>query len=192
LEMSRALADDRRLRVLGIVMIDSVYPLPPPGGWAGLQLRAPVVARHIEWSANTKQETRVAVERCFLEAAKMAREWVLPVWDAEQEGREQEEGGRPAGRRRPPPAVLLRSREKVPAPDGILGVDIYRGERTVGWDNYREGIFCRIIDIPGHHFNVFALEYLSEISAGIRSACQTIEEVIFSGIDEGFVADMSK
>lgn len=185
LEMAYMLSEKYpAIHVMGLVMIDSMCPVPPPGGWGGAESR--LVDRRIEWPATTKATTREAVERCFHEAHKMAREWrPPPAWAsvASQPGQIREAGSTcgeaanaPAASR-PPPAVLLRSLSPVPAPDdGLLFVDLYRYERHLGWDNYRQDLFCRVIDIPGNHYNVFSMDQLSTVSDMIKLACQMIEE----------------
>lgn len=142
--------------VVGLVFVDSVCPVPPKAGWGDSETR--LAERRIEWPATTAPATKVCVERCFNEAHRMVRNWVLPVFQA-------------------PPAVLIRCRDPVPAPDdGLLYVDLYRHDRRLGWDNYCKDLFCQVLDIPGHHYNVFALDHIEIVTGVVKTACETIEE----------------
>lgn len=150
--------------VAGLVLIDSMCPVPPPGGWGPAASR--VASYRIEWPETTQAKTRAAVQRCFDEAHKMADGWKPPAaWAASA-----------TSASGPPRAVLLRSRDPVPVPDDeILFVDLHRHEDRLGWDNYRRDMFCRVLEIPGHHFSVFAMEHLETVSQMIRIACQIVE-----------------
>lgn len=161
LQIARLLAEDEttpRVRVLGIVMIDSIYPRRPAP--------ARIVPHAVEWSPSTKPETRAAVQRCFDEAVRMVGEWELPTWDEEE------------GDLRPPPPVwLLRAEEPVPVleEDGVSRVDTYREERFLGWDHYREGLIVKVEDIPGHHFNIFSFDHIDAVTEKLRRACDDVE-----------------
>ncbi|RKU41920.1 hypothetical protein DL546_001491 [Coniochaeta pulveracea] len=153
LEVAKVLARDDKLRVVGIIMIDSVYPRVHGEG-------VPKVAeRMMNWSASTRQETKDAVLRCFDEAYRMVREWKLPVWDEAQARREEVTAdGKPVTvvGLQPPPVWLLRARETVPV-------------------RYREDLIVEVIDIPGHHFNIFDDAHLDSMSAILRRVCQEVD-----------------
>ncbi|KIH91996.1 thioesterase [Sporothrix brasiliensis 5110] len=55
--------------VAGLVLIDSVYPLPPKAGWSVPGMR--LAELRIEWPATTTRATKICVERCFKEAYRM-------------------------------------------------------------------------------------------------------------------------
>lgn len=66
----------------------------------------------------------------------------------------------------PPPTILLRCNEYVPVsksktPGAVSRVDIARDCRTLGWDEYNPDLVQYVLDIPGHHFNVFTEENVS-------------------------------
>lgn len=139
-------------------MVDSVCPVIVANpSWR------PIVEHNIVWSENTREETKEKVMRCFSEAVRMLKEWKLPDWEAT--------------RLRPPPVVLLRALECVPEPgEGMSRVDIYRSDPQLGWGNYRKGLISKVIDIPGHHFNIFHTEEnLDATTEAIKKACQEIE-----------------
>jgi thioesterase domain-containing protein len=167
LEASRLLADDPKINVLGIIMIDSVYPRAPVYEKLGNR-----VVKHVtEWSETTKEATKESVQRCFDEAVRMVREWNLPTWerspDDELYGREL----------KPPPVWLLRAEEPVPVlEEGVSRVDLWRQDRYLGWDQYREGMIVRVDDIPGHHFNIFNMDHIDAVTEKLRIACEEVED----------------
>lgn len=188
LEMARILADDPSYTVVGIVMVDSICPvdLRP-------KLELPTVAAYKQkFGPNTKKETIEGVERCFTEARKAVEIWQLPSWDETDREREHEathdtngtENGdtqphthAPSSKVQCPPTILLRARDAVPTEPGeICFVDLTRDERTLGWDRYRKDIIQEIIDIPGHHFNIFAWEHIDTVSEKLMAACTTLEK----------------
>ncbi|KAK4100150.1 alpha/beta-hydrolase [Parathielavia hyrcaniae] len=179
LEVARRMADDkdRSLNLLGIVMIDSVCPVvsTPP--------RVQVLQHVMQWGEHTREETKELVTRCFSEAVRMLGEWTLPAWEKTQ-GEEEEEGLRtPPPNTRPPPVVLLRAIGKVPvAGDGVARVDIHRLDRQLGWGHYRKDLVIRVIDIPGHHFNIFHTDdNLDTTTEAIIRACLDLEGMGSSG-----------
>lgn len=165
LELARQLesTEDPALgvRVVGIVMVDSVCPLVAEG-W---KPPVPVVQHAVQWSELTKEETKERVTRCFGEAMRMVGEWTLPVWDGV------------AVRSRPPPVVLLRAVDAVPVEgEGMTRVDIHRSDHQLGWGNYRKDLVTKVIDIPGHHFSIFHTEEnLDTTTEGIKKACEELE-----------------
>lgn len=176
LAVAKVLARDERVRVVGIVMIDSVYPRAPEV----LEGEVPRVAERVmNWSESTKQETKEAVLRCFDEAYRMVREWTLPVWgDQDPDGGEVVVSEKPSSvdGTRPPPVWLLRAEENVPVvTEGVARVDLYRRDRYLGWRNYREDLIVEVVDIPGHHFSIFAFEHLDAVTEKLRRVCEEVE-----------------
>lgn len=153
------------IRVVGILMVDSVCPVVREGGAAP---RPGVVVPHaVQWHEHTRAETREKVTRCFAEAVRMVGEWTLPAWE-----------GKTGDGPRPPPVVMLRAREWVPVPEGVARVDLHREDRLLGWGGYRKDLIKDIIDIPGHHYNVFDTEdNLDEATEAIIRACSVIDRL---------------
>ncbi|KAK3988351.1 Alpha/Beta hydrolase protein [Cladorrhinum sp. PSN332] len=154
-----------RLEVVGIVMVDSICPIVDTDQSATRR----VVQHAVQWGEKTKEETKRKVMRCFSEAVRMVGAWKLPEWkDGE----------------RIPPVVLLKAREAVPLPEGEDGrdgavsrVDIHRGDRVLGWGGYRKDLVKRVVDVPGHHFNLFEPdgENLDVVTIEIGRACVELE-----------------
>lgn len=186
LEVAHLIATDpgNTLELLGIVMVDSVCPILVTAPLV------PIVPRKIQWGEHTKQETKDRVLRCFDLAREMVSQWTLPRWeDGELSGvkeRGEEGGGGVNGSHsskpttastslRPPRVILLRAMEAVPAEGGITAVDTHRGDRLLGWKNYREDLITRVMDIPGHHFSIFDFDNLDAVTEAINKACLELE-----------------
>lgn len=186
MEMSRILAEDSLYSVIGIVMIDSISP----DAFRSKALSEVSLVPHKQvYNQNTRQETIEGMERCFAEARKSIESYHLPSWDLSSERASTETGGteKHAGTRShvsqiaPPRAILLRAKDSAPAEPGEVGfVDVCRDDRQLGWGPYRKGLFHEIIDIPGHHFNVFAWEHIETVSEELMDACRTLENLATS------------
>lgn len=157
-------------RVVGIVMVDSVCPAVSQQQQHVGREKRKIVPFRGEWEPSTKPETIARVTRCFAEARRAVAEYVLPdCW-----GREGRGGGGDGVKC--PRAILLRAREAFPVgADEVSFVDTVRDDRSLGWDLYREGFFEEVIDVPGHHFNVFAWEHIDVISEKLAEACRRLE-----------------
>lgn len=165
---ARILADDPALDVVGLLLIDTICPMPPPGKtWDDVHWPAPVKQRRIEWSPQTSQATRAAIERSFAESTKMAWAWgpQAPLWE--------DEGGRALT---PPPAVLLRAQEKVPVEGGMVLIDVWRDDRLLGWNHYRQKFISHVLDIPGNHYGAFDRENLFTLNEQLKVALRLIDE----------------
>jgi thioesterase domain-containing protein len=170
LEVTKILRECIGPRVIGIVMIDSSYPRPPKGF-------TPSLPYNPQWSTQTRQDTKDAVTRCFAEAMQIVAEWTLPSWgDEEVEmGHHTAQATLPNPKLAPPPVILLRAEESVPG-DGVSRVDQNREDRRLGWDRYRPAFLTQLVDIPGHHFNIFSREEnLEAVTAKLKKACEDLE-----------------
>ncbi|KAK7426465.1 hypothetical protein QQZ08_007060 [Neonectria magnoliae] len=154
LEVARQLAEDCSVRIIGILMIDSVYPIRSPSG--------PNVAP-VNTSEEGKSKNQILSQRAMTEARRMIKTWDLPVWE-----------GSLAGRR--PPTAMLRAKAYVPTEgEGVSLVDTYRLDRNLGWDRYEEGMLTEVLDIEGHHFDIFAFHRIPGITKTIKESLDTLE-----------------
>lgn len=181
LEIASVLAQTSALTVVGIVMIDSIYP-------GGLKNRRENVVAHAPIiSSRCKPEIRMLMASTMQASFKMVEEWVLTTWSGRSSRRrwessfpgpqesdsgyvtsnEIDNGKIPSGLQPashlllPPPTVLLRCKDFVPVskcgnPNAISRVDVAREEKLLGWEQYDYDLICAILDVPGHHFSLFS------------------------------------
>ena len=69
----------------------------------------------------------------------------------------------------PPTTILLRCNDYVPVSksenqNAISKVDTVRDHRLLGWDEYIPDLVQCVLDVPGHHFSLFAEENVSRSS----------------------------
>lgn len=150
LQVAKELAEDGTVRVVGILMIDSAYP--------GL-LDSYVSDIAPDAAEEARLRGQIASEIHIAETHKLVTNWTLPTWDGELEGKR-------------PRAVLLRAKEKTPS-FGIM--DIYRKDQRLGWDAYSPKMFEEVIDIAGHHFDIFSSERTLATSKAMRRALDGLD-----------------
>ncbi|KAM0818681.1 putative Alpha/Beta hydrolase protein [Seiridium cardinale] len=165
LEMSHQLATDTsitpKFKVLGIVMIDSVFP-KKYSEFPELAKNLPASRIDISPEEVKAMKLKDKVDLNMLHARAMIQHWELPKWV-----------GTPV-----PPTILLRAPELVDD-SGKSFVDHSRHDRLLGWRPYSEahGNFIRsVVEIQGHHFSIFQEDYLSNVTAKICAAANSIEE----------------
>ncbi|RFU81819.1 hypothetical protein TARUN_410 [Trichoderma arundinaceum] len=196
MEIARQLADDNVVRVVGILMIDSVYPgkslslgsIPlvptsgPPVRRRISEAKIPEVKiREIKLDDDVSSEddsssddastegdgltkNQILSKRCMAEAVRMVRQWRLPEWT-----------GMLYNRR--PRVVLLRAKNYVPTKEGrVVGLDLNRDDRMLGWGDYDEEMFSDVFDVEGHHFDMFAFDRIDGISRSIKKGLDRLEE----------------
>ncbi|OHE92811.1 thioesterase domain-containing protein [Colletotrichum orchidophilum] len=208
LEIARLLGeDDRDFEIVGLVMVDSVYPVWPEGS----NLK---IGRFVE---DEKQETEPKNLRLAKRAMKMAgamvRVWKMPRCGAASEAsslsvpkaagytdddvhesatttanggdvekdfyvsKEEKETAEIVWER-PPRAVLVKAKQHVPMPvEGISSVDVYRGDEKLGWDGYCPGFVEGVLLTEGSHFDMFAWTNIDGITEKIAEACRILEGV---------------
>ncbi|PFH57124.1 hypothetical protein XA68_15485 [Ophiocordyceps unilateralis] len=150
LQVAKELADDASVRAVGILMIDSAYP--------GL-LDSYVSAMAPDPAGEARMRGQIASEIHIAETHKLVTNWTLPAWDGELEGKR-------------PRAILLRAKDKTPN----LGImDIYRKDQSLGWDAYSSKMFEEVIDIAGHHFDIFSSERILATSKAMRRALDGLD-----------------
>ncbi|PHH63175.1 hypothetical protein CDD81_6226 [Ophiocordyceps australis] len=152
LEVAHVLAEDEVVRVIGILMVDSPYPgLTEP-------FDGPIAPRSRKGEAKSKNE--VLADRCMAEARRMVDGWQLPVW---KEARR-------------PPTVLLRATDRVPTlGPGVERVDVYRSDAMLEWARYDEAMFEEVLEVRGHHFDLFSPERISATTEVIRRGLEVLD-----------------
>ncbi|KAH6889740.1 Alpha/Beta hydrolase protein [Thelonectria olida] len=154
LEVARQLADDCSLRIIGILMMDSVCTIKNSSN--------PLVAP-TNTSEEGKTKNQVLSMRSMTEARRMLATWDLPVWD-----------GHLTGKR--PKMSLIRARGTVPMDGaGVSLVDAHREERNLGWDRYEENMFTEVVDVDGHHFDMFSFDHIPGVTEAIKKSLEKLE-----------------
>ncbi|EDN06768.1 predicted protein [Histoplasma mississippiense (nom. inval.)] len=79
-----------------------------------------------------------------------------------------------------PKTILLRCDDYVPVsmpdtPDAVCRVDVVRELRSLGWEKYPHHFTPAVLNVSGHHFNLFTDEYIDQISIQIRQSCKMLE-----------------
>ncbi|KAF7551109.1 hypothetical protein G7Z17_g5253 [Cylindrodendrum hubeiense] len=156
LEVARQLAEDCSIRIIGILMMDSACPIK-----VHLGTRTALVRQ----SEEGKSKNQILSDRAMTEARRMIDMWQLPVWD-----------GNLAGRR--PPIAMLRAKERVPMEgEAVSRVDVHRPDRNLGWDRYEEGVLISVVDVEGHHFNMFSFDKIPAITEVIKKSLNGLEQL---------------
>ncbi|OJD13956.1 hypothetical protein AJ78_05643 [Emergomyces pasteurianus Ep9510] len=214
LEVANILLRISAVRIVGMVMVDSIYPPAISPATSNVVGPQPV------FSKDTRPETRRIVSQCMKLAQSMADNWIPPVWsgctDLELALRRAElekelslidpkppkkvehctitvargsdhrrENGPTVLEQIPdlpsiPKTILFRCDDYVPVsrpeiPGAVCRVDIVRELHTLGWEKYPNNFTPTVLNIPGHHFNVFTDDYIDEVSAQIKHACRMLE-----------------
>ncbi|CZR46251.1 uncharacterized protein FPRO_11698 [Fusarium proliferatum ET1] len=155
LEIAKQL-EDSNIDVIGILMVDTIYP----HRFSSEKRKMPS-----EDSKEGKNKNQILADLAMADARRMIQAWTPPVWEA--------------GRR--PRISLLRAKKAVPSPDGTDLVDWSREERNLGWDMYDKDFFADVVDIEGHHYEVFKFEFIEDISKKMKKALDDLEWIALDG-----------
>ena len=136
LQVAREFAYDEDIRIKGILMVDSVCPSSVKTGSWGND------------SEEGKTQNQILSQRAMKEARRMVSEWELPTWEGPLEGKR-------------PRVILLKAKEPVPPERGITSIDTNRRDEVLGWKKYDGALVEDVIEIDGHHFNIFESEHIS-------------------------------
>lgn len=176
LEVALVLANQEAssLSVQGILMMDTVFPS------VGVQLQQQY-AQQLHWSlgGDLSPEVRAYVKSCVAQSEAMVKAWHPSAWpikyiyempsDSDSTSSVSSQTVQRAEairyRQPPPPAVLLRNKQRIPMVNGegdtVYDEEVIRNQRMLGWENYREDFIFSVVDIDGHHFSAFADEHVS-------------------------------
>ncbi|CAH0021011.1 unnamed protein product [Clonostachys rhizophaga] len=154
LEIAHLLAQDSDVNVSGILLLDSVYPK------FASEIKT---SDHFELAPSSSNASLGAqVQAAFSSARRMIDEWKPPIW-----------GGKDTF---PPPAILLKASDYVLGQgDEVATVDIARQTQRLGWDEYEHKFIRIVLNIAGHHFNIFAEDKVQELTRKVMMACTMLE-----------------
>ncbi|KEY64869.1 hypothetical protein S7711_03862 [Stachybotrys chartarum IBT 7711] len=147
LEVAKVLEGDPTVRVRGIIMVDSIYPR---------NTNQELVIEPWDTSEEGKTMNQILASRSMAEGRRMIQHWEIPRLTEPR-----------------PRIVLLRATGYVPPKkegNGIVFTDVHRGDRNLGWDNYDKELFDEVVDVKGHHFDLFEFARVAETTAVLRKA----------------------
>ncbi|KAK8075669.1 polyketide synthase [Apiospora hydei] len=154
LEVAKVLTGDSDVRVVGVLMVDSMYTVDPPSvrleSWDSLDL------------GHSKNEFLSL--QAMKEAVRVIHEWKPPVWSGQQ-----------AELR--PRISLVRALDAIPTSnsDRIHFADVYRHDRALGWDRYEKDMFAEVLEVRGDHFEMFNFKNIPEVSTAIQRCFDRLE-----------------
>ncbi|KAG8676198.1 hypothetical protein FPOAC2_02289 [Fusarium poae] len=160
LEIAKQLnPEDTEIRVIGILMVDTIYPHK----YSSNNRKRPG-----EGSEEGRNKNQILADLAMADARRMLQSWDPPVWDEDSIGER-------------PRVSLLRAKEALPVKDGEKDlVDMSREERNLGWDLYDKNLFSEVVDIDGHHFEVFAFKFIEDISEKMKDSLNSLERASLS------------
>lgn len=152
LEVAKELAGDRKINIVGMILIDSVYHGP------STRSKEPT-CQSMTFSEHNKTHNEVLSLRAMASAVRMISTWTPPRWEAR------------------PKAVLLRARDHFPTPNGELSaIDLCRDDDMLGWGEYDADMFVKVLEIPGHHFNLFDGGRIDSTTRGLQNALDKLTQ----------------
>jgi hypothetical protein len=155
LEIAKVLTGDHGVRIIGVLMMDSVYTVDPP-------MVCFETLDHLDLGGSKNEFLSL---QAMKEALRIIHDWEPPVWAGNQVAKR-------------PRVSLLRALDSIPTDSGRLHfVDIYRDYRTLGWDNYDMDLFTEVVDVKGDHFEMFSFRHITEISKVITRCFDTLERL---------------
>lgn len=156
-EIAKMLTADPDVRVIGVLMMDSICPV----GLRQIEGDLDTSLDHLE-AGNSTKNFALSI-RAMKEALRVIRQWDPPAW---------------TGNELRPRFSMLRAMNSIPIPGKKVHViDYDRHDRTLGWDRYNPNLFTETVDVEGNHFDMFSFDHIPEISKAVRSCCDRLEEL---------------
>ncbi|KAH8655509.1 Alpha/Beta hydrolase protein [Xylariales sp. PMI_506] len=153
LEMAHILAGNDEFHVLGVIMMDSLYP-------STKAFRTIQDNPAIEWGDATTEESKRSTLTSIANSTKFAHQW------AQASSKDANE------LKTLPPNILLRTSDSI----STLGNEEPTQETLVlGWGDYRDNFFSHVLEVPGTHYSLFAEENVDELTDQLSQACKILE-----------------
>jgi hypothetical protein len=161
LHMAWLLRDDPDIEVVGLLLVDTPLPVrdekkTPPA--------APVPPPTVGAEGKPLRRNEVLALQAMGAARDMIQAWTMPNWTASKTPL--------------PPAVLVRAKGVVPEkdPGATAAVDRSRSDPKLGWCAWEGHDLVReVVDVEGHHYDIFTFARVSATSTGIKKACAVLE-----------------
>ncbi|EMD58080.1 hypothetical protein COCSADRAFT_42123 [Bipolaris sorokiniana ND90Pr] len=103
----------------------------------------------------------------MVQAVEMLSSWHGPDWSELKVGKESN-GSLNAVPIGPPPTILIRATENS---------FLESQQSHLGWDEYKQDFFKRIIRVPGNHFTMFTDDHVAYVADALHEACQLLERL---------------
>lgn len=169
LEIARRLVDDEDIKVVGILMVDTIYP-------GGLKRTATTeFPSNVSEPGLTKNE--ILSRRCMVQARRMVGRWKIPVWDGDDADTRQK-------------SVLLRAKERLPtaaSSPGFDELDTYRADKRLGWGRYEKDMFTEVFPVDGHHFDLFSCDRVEETTKAVKRALERLDTLDMDLVSKGSI-----
>ncbi|KAI1459756.1 alpha/beta-hydrolase [Annulohypoxylon moriforme] len=147
-----------KFRVIGMIFIDTVFPLRLG------ELRGPLATEPVYLTPEQSKAMvlKDKVDLNMTHARMMVAEWDVPRWEGLTV----------------PPTILMRAKEFVSNDPSKTFVDYVREFKLLGWDEYNaeHGNFIQdVVEVEGHHFSIFEMKNLDNISNKVRNAADELD-----------------
>jgi thioesterase domain-containing protein len=155
LEVAKILTGDSDVRVVGVLMMDSMYTVDPPS----------VRLESMDNLDLGESKNEFLSLQAMKEAVRVIHEWKPPVWSGHQA-------------KLRPRISLVRALDPIPTTsDRIHFADVYRNDRALGWDRYEKDMFMEVLEVQGDHFEMFNFKNIPEVSTAIQRCFDRLEVV---------------
>lgn len=155
LEIAKVLTGDQGVKIIGLLMMDSMCTVDPPAV-------PEEVLDHLDVGVSRNMFLSV---QAMKEALRIIREWDAPFWTGDQLAQR-------------PRASLLRANDPILTGTDTLHIaDIYRHDESLGWNKYDKNMFTEVMGVQGNHFTMFALSNIPAISKVIKRCLDTLERL---------------
>lgn len=142
LEMSHILSKDPRVTVIGVVMIESVFP----GLLISQNIAVDAQDICLQGKMSIYEQSKVA--KLIFEATRVAKSYKSAMWTPETLSKG-DTALRAAHTNPPAPLVLVKASEPVPSRRGTMV------PAMLGWDQLGDRWINSVYTVPGHHFSIF-------------------------------------
>ncbi|EPE34338.1 alpha/beta-Hydrolase [Glarea lozoyensis ATCC 20868] len=178
IQAAHILSNDPELKVVGIVMIDSTFPVE---GQFNKARRLAFMAE-TSTSPDMKEKTR----KCMDEARIQSREWKAPSWRSSAtetlDNHSQTINVQIHDHVTPtcPPTVLIRALDDGSNNSRDLNetspTETSNDSETqaLGFDRYQNFNLRYVVNTPGDHFSIFNKENVKELSKKVKEACDKL------------------
>ncbi|KAF2468735.1 alpha/beta-hydrolase [Lindgomyces ingoldianus] len=172
LEMSHILSKVPNITVVGVVMIESLFP-----GLLNSQ-NITVEVQDLCFRSKMSVYERKRVAKLIFEATRVAKSYESAIWTPEISRHDDlnhckiasdSAALRTADANPPSPLVLVKASDPVPSRQGTVIPTL------LGWDQLGDRWITAVYTVQGHHFSIFEEENVGYLTIILREACIILE-----------------